>query len=275
MSFEVAFHRCLFSIMVSAMVTLFAEASHAGTVSRIYEFEETDGTHAATADFQLEQSDVTDDVLLTLVLTNNSKASTHSATDVLLGLFFNITGMLAPVSAELTMGSTVISDSAESIDPGAGWEVRTGINHAGYNAGVAGAGYGIFGPNGNLGTSKAPQPAPSVKLDGSDYGLVGVNHSKTMANGSVKMPLFENRLRFTFSVTKGFNLSDLGNSVRFQYGTSLDEPSFDVDPPPSAPEPSTLVLILIAGFVAVGRIVWHKALSPHFSGLTTVKPRSH
>ena len=112
-------------------------------------------------------------------------------------------------------------------------------------------------------------------LDGSDYGLVGRSFSQSVANASVKLPLFNNGLRFTFKVSEGFNLSQLGDAVRFQYGTSLDEPSFDVDPPPSAPEPSTLALVLIAGLLAVGQTKWRKGRLPQVRWLETETQVSH
>lgn len=231
---------CLF------LVFMFQE-SHAATTLEFTFAESPDlMTHAATARFSLDP-DNSNHVFLEL--TNNSLGITHSATDVLLGLFFVSSSHLTPVSAELLGGSTVIVDPPQSIEPGDGWELRNDISIAGYNTGVAAAGYGVFGPDGNLNPGGNPQI-----LDGSDYGLVGRNFDPSQVNASVKSPLFNNGLRFTFQVPPGFDLNSLGNVVRFQYGTSLDEPSFNVDPPPShAPEPSTLCLGGMAGLFAVMR----------------------
>ena len=62
-------------------------------------------------------------------------------------------------------------------------------------------------------------------------------------------PLIQNAVLFTLSdVPDGMTLDDISN-VWFQYGTSLDEPSF-----PHFPEPGTLVLLATAtGALAVWR----------------------
>ena len=185
-------------VVVGSLVSFLGNTSHAGSTKSFFFTEASDQmTHSATAVFHIDRNVDRSSDLLVLDLTNDSKGLTHSATDVLLGLFFNINGSLTPASAELN-GSIVVSDSSQTIHPGDGWEVRSGISHEGYNAGVAAAGYGIFGPDGNLNPDGQP-----VKLDGSDYGLVGRSFSQSVANASVKLPLFNNGLRFTFKVSEG------------------------------------------------------------------------
>jgi hypothetical protein len=131
---------------------------------------------------------------------------------------------------------------------GEGWLYGNPVSVGAYNSTIAAAGYTIgFGDSGAQHFYN-PVKAP---IDGSDYSIVG--KGGVMPNGGFKEPVFENSLVFTFTVTNAFSLSQLGNSVRFQYGTGLSEPSIISGPPVITPnpipEPSTLV---IAGLGALG-----------------------
>lgn len=214
-----------------------------------FEFlETTPGTHAATAVFTTVQDTILNTGTLTIELTNNSTAAVHSATDILLGVFFNSdVSFLAGGTVVVASGSTTIGGSEV---PGKGWQVKTGVSitkdQQTYNSGIAGAGYGVFGPNGNL----AQDP---VKLDGSDYGIAG--SGAVNGNPSVKFPVYQNRLDFTLPYSGTFKMltSDM---IVFQYGTALNEPWFiGTDPIPGSPEPASMTLILIgAGVVVLRRL---------------------
>ena len=65
-------------------------------------------------------------------------------------------------------------------------------------------------------------------------------------------------IEFTLTAAAGFSLSELGEKVVFQYGTSFTESHFSgIDPPPAVPEPSSLALCL-AGLAAVACRRWLK-----------------
>lgn len=220
------------------------------TATITFDFEEIGGTHAATAVLTKVEDSQLGMGTLTIELTNNSIAAVNSGTDVLLGMFFNsgVTFLPSGGSAVVPAGETTIPGSP-LVDPGNGWQIKSGISISKgtktYNSGIAGAGYGVFGPDGNLGTNP-------VKLDGSDYGIVG--SGTVNANPSVKNPIFSNRLEFTIPYSGSFEMRAT-DTVLFQYGTDLKEPSFiGIDPPAHSPEPTTILLVAIgAGGLALQR----------------------
>ncbi len=96
----------------------------------------------------------------------------------------------------------------------------------------------------------------STALDGLGFGLLSAGDNAATGNTGVTGhgPLVKDSLMFTLAAPKGFTLNDLGASVVFQYGTSLQEPHFmGTDPPPSVPEPGTLFLLAsgLAGLAGV------------------------
>jgi hypothetical protein len=194
-----------------------------------YTFTGSSGKLSAEADFSLSGN------TLTVTLTNTSSHDVLTGADVLLALFFNTTHTLTPSSAALNTGSTVAIGSTSNV--GEGWQYVTGGTAYSYNSGIGAAGYSIFGPVGNFYST-------GVSLDGSDYGILSAGDNTTTGNSSLKSPLIKDSIVFTLTAASGFTLPELGNTVKFQYGTSLSEPSFDgnkVVPLPGA------ILLLGAG----------------------------
>ena len=177
---------------------------------------------------------------LTITLTNSSKADVLVPSDVLTGVFFNTTHTLTPVSVVLGAGSSAVYGSVVN-DIGEGWQYKSGVNAHGKNSGISAAGFGVFGPRGNFGS-------PGVKLGGLNYGILSAGDDPTTGNKGVKKsgPLFDDSLVFTLTAANGFDLSELGETVIFQYGTSLNEPSIRAYDPPTngeVPEPASLALM--------------------------------
>ncbi len=189
---------------------------------------------SASVDFSLSGT------TLTVTLTNTSTVTTTpDATWVLGAVGFNSTSSaLTPVSATVPSGSTLLGSVVNNV--GEGWQYESGISFHSYNSGISETGLGVFGPDGNF-------YSPGVKLDGSDYGVVG-SAGTNGSNPSVKEPLVESTIVFTLTTPSGFTLADLGSTVVFQYGTDLSEPTLTGDLVP-VPEPSTMA---IAGLGALG-----------------------
>jgi hypothetical protein len=225
----------------------------------IYEFTGSTGNLSAEADFQLVGT------TLTVTLTNTSTTAVSDNGSTLGGVFFSTSTPVTAVSAALNTatftdtnnvvhnGSFVASGSIVN-NVGEGWLYGNPVSVSGFNSTIAAAGYTIgFGDTG----AQAFYNPPQTPLDGADYAIVG--RGGINPNGGLKQPLFENSLVFTLSVTSAFSLSQLGNSVRFQWGTSLSEshvtsgpPTIIPTPTPAAPEPSTLVIAGLGGLGFLG-----------------------
>jgi hypothetical protein len=210
-------------------------------------FAGSSGNLSASAYFELSGN------TLTVTVTNNSTADVVLPTDVLTGVFFNVdpSHSLTPVSASLN-GSSVFYGSLIN-NVGEGWQYRAVADGAaqGKNAGISASGLGIFGPNGNF---YSPSSGSNPNLGGLDYGILSAGDNPATGNNGVtgKGPLFNDSIVFTLTAGGGFTLDDLGETVVFQYGTSLSEPFFvALDPPFPAPEPSSIVVwcLGIAGLV--------------------------
>jgi hypothetical protein len=217
----------------------------------------SNGTRAASADFSLSGN------TLTVVLTNTSTFDVGVPEDVLTALYFNpgAGATLTKVSALLTNGSTVYYDADGqpaggvvggewAYKNGISVTVGTGLGAKTYGAGISSVGLGVFGP-GDL--FPGPDLQSPTSPDGLQYGLLSAGDDPATGNGGITGSggLIKNSVTFQFTVSN-FNLSSLGGSVGFQYGTDLSEPSFNgepFDPGPPVPEPSTLA---IAGLGALG-----------------------
>lgn len=122
-----------------------------------------------------------------------------------------------------------------------GWQLKP-------SEGLGTAGFGIF--NGNIVNT-------GEGTGGFNFGVINAGYNPGDGNNAVNSsPLVRDTLTFTIAVGNGFSLSHI-QSVKFQYGTSLSEPSFygTLQTPPDSdndgsaglnavPEPSTLVMTL-------------------------------
>ena len=178
---------------------------------------------------------------LTVTLTNTSLGDAKDATGILLAVLFNASSTLTPVSASLN-GSTVYGSFVSNV--GEGWQYKSGISAHNKNSGISATGLGIFGPNGNF--YKTGQ-----KLGGSDYGIAPVGYTNT-GNPSIIDPIIQNSIQFTLTAASGFSLSQLGNSVVFQYGTDLSEPSFNGNLQQQVPEPPVTALLACSALLFGG-----------------------
>jgi hypothetical protein len=172
------------------------------------------GNNPNTAQAVFDFNSTTD--ILTVTLTALS-APVLVPTDVLTGLFFNVAaGTLTNQSVALGTGSTSLQPTGVTdLTPywAAGSTSAQGQNFAITATGDTSLGHSNFGGAGN---NTALQGISGGAVDGIANG----------ANGGVTGggTLFDNSVVFTFSTTSSFSLDNL-NTVVFQYGTSLSEPS--------------------------------------------------
>jgi len=230
---------------------------------------------AASATFSISGS------ILTVQLTNTSTHDALDATDILTGVFFNITntGPLTPLTADLAAGSHAydipsgaLAEPDTSGKTGVGGEYAYGSGLAYTHAateGISSSGLGLFGngnftasdPNGDLG-------GPSGgAIDGVQYGITSAGDNLSTGNGSLTSTnnhfLIQNSVVFTLS---GVFPGNAGvTDVWFQYGTALNEPSIQGTPgggtprgsPGEVPEPATLAIwglgLGVAGLVRLAR----------------------
>jgi hypothetical protein len=199
------------------------------------QFTGSSGNLSASALFNLSGN------TLTVTLTNTSAADVLVPTDVLTGVFFNTSHTLTPVSASLN-GSSVFYGSITNA--GDGWGFASGVSVDGLNSAtsasgaVAGLGHSNFSGANNA-------------LQGLDYGILSAGDNPATGNTGVTGhgPLIKNSVQFTFTAADGFSLSELGDSVVFQYGTQLTETHFSGSPNPNVstvPVPPTALLAGIA-----------------------------
>jgi hypothetical protein len=196
----------------------------------------SNGSLAASVSFDLSGPD------LTIVLTNTSQSDVLVPANVLTGLGFNADFRLSPFSVSLNEGSSVyyINKGVNVNDPGKGWGYGYGVNALGMNSAISASG-AVTG----LGHSNFSYD--SQALGGLDYGILSLGDDISSGNQNVtkKGPLFKNSLVFTLSAPEGFTLEDIGSSVRFFYGTKLNESPIvgqRLVNPPTVPEPSTFIL---------------------------------
>ena len=236
------------SCVVAAASMALAGASAPGTARADLLFTGSNGTLSASADFALSGN------TLTITLTNTSPYDVLVPGDVLTGLFFNTAHTLTPLSASLN-GSSVY-DGSIKYNVGEGWQYKTFASGGpqGENAGISATGLGLFGPNGNFYTP-LPGQQSNPNLGGVDYGIVSAGDNPATGNGGISGhgPFIKDSIVFTLTAGQGFVLTDLGDSVVFQYGTSLTETHLTGTPPvtnphdsPAVPEPSSMAIALTA-----------------------------
>ena len=185
--------------------------------------------------------------MLQIMLKNTSTHDVLVPTDVLTGVLFN-SPTLTPVSASL-VGTT---EYGSSTNFGDGWgyahiSALTFTNAIEATGAVAGLGHSNFSAN-------------HTNLQGLAYGIVSAGDNPLTGNGGVtgKGPLAKAEVDFTLTTPAGFKLSDLGNTVEFVYGTSLNDTKFNgrLDPTPT-PEPGTLIM-LGSGIIGLAGVLRRK-----------------
>jgi hypothetical protein len=172
----------------------------------------------------------------TVILTNNNPASVPS--DVLIALFWDMgdnTTALTNFDADVTAGSTPHPQDLDSNGGNGEWKfasnLASGLSGITQHYGVGTAGLGIF---------------PGGGGQQFNWGLI---NGKSNANPAVTGGTFiDNSVTFTFTIPAGF--SGTISNVRFQFGTSLSEPSITCSTPTCTPnddvptpEPATFGLL--------------------------------
>jgi hypothetical protein len=211
------------------------------------------GTLAATAVFNRSGSD------LVVTLSNTSAADATVPTDILTGIFFEVTGdpLLTRTSALVPLGSSVlVGGTGADVTPvdrvvGGEWAYLNALNQVpATNEGISSSGLGIFGPSNVFPGANLQGPADPA---GIQYGITSAGDNLTTGNGGLSgQNLIKNSVVFTLSGYSGEPSANI-TSVAFQYGTALDEPrvpGIELH----APEPGSWVLLGIGGLaLAIGR----------------------
>jgi len=188
-------------------------------------------------------------LVITLVNTSTDSDTSIDNARLLTGVFFNMSGgaSLTPLTVFLTAGSSIVGDTPTT-DVGGEFDYATGFNagSASFGYGVSSAGLGIFGSPPAFLDGDSPNLDNPVEVDGPNYGLAPA--AALTINGNAVF------IKTGVIAT----LSGLGagpyliTSVRFQYGTALDEPSITVgETPGPIPEPTSLAIWAL-GMVAAG-----------------------
>ena len=217
----------------------------------------SNGTRSASALVSLTGS------TLTIALKNTSQADSSVPTDVLTGLFFNLSGAtLRPLAASLGAGSQVYGATSPISNVGGEWASASNlkIGSSTYGYGVSAAGLGLFGPKNRFDTSSNLSGTENV--GGLDFGIVTAGDNPNTGNGGLNRDLIKGSVLFTFGLTNvasNFNLAQAVSNLRFQYGTATSEPSFAgslalLPTPPKSrrvPEPSMIASLLLTGFATL------------------------
>ena len=209
---------------------------------------------------------------LTILLTNTDTAvgggAAQNSANVLSGLFFNLGATLAPVSALLPGGSSIIqtgncdvNNCVGKTDVGGEWSYASGGASwlAGTNQGISSSGYlNNNTSSGNFGTAATNYQHPDA-LNGIEFGIVPDGWVAGSGNpGLDSNALIEGSVQFVLTGVAGLTEQDIKN-VYFTYGTSAREGTLvgttsgvQSSNGSSVPEPALLSLIGL-GAVAVAR----------------------
>jgi hypothetical protein len=195
-------------------------------------FTATNGSNlSASANFSLVGN------VLTITLTNTSTFDVQNQAQLLTGVFFTSNGTLVPVSALLGPGSAVFFGPDGGGNVGGEWAYASGLAGApgGQSQGISSAGLGLFG-NGNF---NGPDLDPPTAVNGDNYGITSAGDNLASGNPQVTggLPLIQNQVVFTLTVSNGFTLESI-ESVSFHYGTALSDPTIT-----GVPEPASMMLL--------------------------------
>ena len=176
------------------------------------------GVYSATADFMRTGSN------LIVTLTNTSTADAMVPTDILTAVYFDIAG-----SPALTRTSAVVPLTSDVWEIGSGTLETPGDRVVGGEwayllpPGISSTGLGIFGSGDLFPGSNLQGPAGP---DGIQFGITSAGDNLATGNGGLSGQwLIKDSVIFTLG---GYNLEPSAtiSNVVFQYGTSLDEPTF-------------------------------------------------
>jgi hypothetical protein len=192
------------------------------------------------------------------VIRNLSRNDADVPGNQLSGVFFNLPGTQAPVSASITPGSAIVGGSNCTIscvgvtNLGGEWAyLATGVNVGGAAEGISSSGFGIFGqPNFN-----GPNLQDPSAVDGQQFGLFSALNDYADGNGGVNGNAYvQSSATFVLSTT-AVTLAQLESvtDIRFQFGTALTDPHFGTNQPPcldctptpfiDVPEPASIAMM--------------------------------
>ena len=224
----------LYLLLLLAIVALDGTPARGGPIS----FSFSSGTRSAQVDFVRSGSN------LIVTLANTSTSDAMVPTDILTGVFFNISGnpSLTRTSAVVPLTSSVVEiGTGTNVTPGdrvvgGEWAYRNSLSVGGNNQGISSSGLGLFGP-GDLfpGIDLVSPTSPA----GINLGITSAGDNVLTGNGGISGQwLTKNANVFALGGYTGEPSADIG-LVRFQYGTALTEFSIEV-----VPEPGSIILCL-------------------------------
>ncbi len=236
----------------TAMLILFAVPLMASAELVIFDFVE--GERAGSASFFSSGNGQ-----LTITLTNTSQYDVVQPDQLLNAVFFDLAGnpTLTAVSATLSPGSQVLFNGSQPAggDVGGEWAYSQSLSGApgGAGYGISTTGLDLFGPHDLFPGKNLAGPK---NVGGMDFGLLSAGDDPTVGNSAVtgQFALISNSVTFALDgLSDDYLLADSISNVRFQYGTSLSDPSF-TGGGGEIPEPGTAALLTMgAAFVVRAR----------------------
>jgi hypothetical protein len=218
------------------------------------------GTGGLKASVTFDNVVVSGNHYLQVTLANTGHYNASKPIDILTGVYFNIQGSnptLTRFSATLAPGSTVKDIDPDPTNLGGEWAYKAGLSVGGFTRGISSSGLGLFGPGDRF-------PGPNLQgpndPDGIQYGITTLNDPDDTGagndNGGIRgSQMARNSVVFLLGgIGAGFDPSAAIFEVRFQYGTSLTEPSFESNYRGSStrvPQPSSLALLAFGALGAV------------------------